>query len=120
MVMNSDGSGQTDLMPTSNLSSVEPDFSPDSSKIVFRHFEPQWEYVYMCKGRRATIVGSDASEKLKGTKNADTIVGNGGKDKIYGRGGNDRLSGGPGKDTLVGGKGKDKLSGGPGKDKVKQ
>ena len=69
--------------------------------------EPSWEYVYKCAGRRATIVGDDGKDKIKGTKKADVIVGNGGKDKIRGRGGNDRICGGKGKDKLIGGKGKD-------------
>ena len=80
-----------------------------------------WEYIYRCGKRRATIVGDDGPEKIKGTKKADVIVGNGGKDKLKGRGGNDRLCGGAGKDVLIGGAGKkDRLIGGPGKDKQKQ
>jgi Ca2+-binding RTX toxin-like protein len=81
---------------------------------------PSWEYVYNCAGRRATIVGSDSKDKIKGTKKADVIVSNGGKDRIRGRGGNDRICGGRGKDTLIGGAGKDRLLGGKGKDKVVQ
>jgi len=127
-----------------------PAFSPDATKIAFHAYgfgsdsdifvmgadgsspldlstqanptdrDPHWEYVYMCKKRRATIVGDDGPEALKGTKKADVIVGNGGDDTIKGRGGNDRLCGGAGRDRLLGGKGKDRLVGGPGKDKVKQ
>ena len=128
-----------------------PSFSPDASKIAFHAYSfgpdrdiylmdatgsppldlspaatpgdsnPHWEYIYRCSKRRATIVGDDGPEKIKGTKKADVIVGNGGKDKIKGRGGNDRICGGAGKDTLIGGAGKkDKLVGGPGKDKEKQ
>jgi Tol biopolymer transport system component len=83
--------------------------------------DPHWEYVYMCAKRRATIVGDDGPETIKGTKKADVIVGNGGNDKIKGKGGNDRICGGRGKDTLIGGPGaKDRLVGGPGKDKEKQ
>ncbi len=124
-------------------------FSPDGTKIVFASYEGMgsgelflvgadggaitpltpgvasrdgsWEYIYRCGKRRATIVGDDGPEKIKGTKKADVIVGNGGKDKIKGRGGNDRLCGGAGKDVLIGGAGKkDRLIGGPGKDKQKQ
>jgi Tol biopolymer transport system component len=94
------------------------DLSPQASP---RDDWPRWEYIYMCGKRRATIVGDDGPDVLKGTKKPDVIVGNGGNDKIKGRGGNDRLCGGRGKDTLVGGAGrKDRLIGGPGKDKVKQ
>lgn len=94
------------------------DLSPDPST---QDNTPRWEYIYMCAKRRATIVGDDGPEVLKGTKKADVIVGNGGKDKIKGKGGNDRLCGGRGKDILIGGAGrKDRLIGGPGKDKLKQ
>src|SRR5262249_5930314 len=87
-----------------------PAFSPDATKIVFNAYDlssnfsiylmdagggpakdlspatkpqdsdPHWEYIYMCKKRRATIVGDDGPEVIKGTKKADVIVGNGGND----------------------------------------
>jgi Ca2+-binding RTX toxin-like protein len=77
--------------------------------------DPDFESVYVCGGRRATSIGTNSGEKLKGTKRADVIVGNGGNDKIKGKGGNDRICGGAGKDKLVGGKGaKDRCVGGPG------
>ena len=87
-----------------------------------------------CAGKRATIVGSPRSDRLKGTRRADVIVALGGNDRIAaGRGndlicagngndridgglGNDRLYGQNGKDTLGGASGKDQLSGGGGKD----
>ena len=93
------------------------DLSPDSTT---NDNSPRWEYVYMCKKRRATIVGDDGPDLIRGTKRADVIVGNAGNDRIKGKGGNDRICGGRGKDRLIGGKGKDRLVGGPGKDKVKQ
>jgi Tol biopolymer transport system component len=94
------------------------DLSPDSAT---NDNSPHWEYVYMCAKRRATIVGDDGPEVIKGTKRADVIVGNGGTDRIKGKGGNDRICGGRGRDVLIGGAGrKDRLIGGPGKDKVKQ
>ena len=80
-----------------------------------------------CGGRPGTIIGSDAGEKLKGTKRADVIVAGGGKDVVTGLAGSDLICGGPSSDTLKGGKGNDKLfgeaendtlKGGPGKDKV--
>ena len=83
--------------------------------------DPSWQYIYRCGKRRATIVGDDGPEKIKGTKKRDVIVGNGGRDVIKGRGGNDVLCGGRGKDVLIGGPGKkDRLIGGPGRDKEKQ
>jgi len=81
---------------------------------------PTWEYIYKCAGKRATIVGDDGKDKIKGTKKADVIVANGGADTVSGRGGNDRICGGRGKDKLTGGDGKDKLLGGKGKDQQVQ
>jgi Tol biopolymer transport system component len=128
-----------------------PAFSPDTTKIAYtgqtaslgseillvgagggpisglsqtanpRDYGPHWEYIYMCGKRRATIVGGDEPDVLKGTKKPDVIVGNGGNDRIKGKGGNDRICGGLGRDRLIGGAGrKDRLIGGPGKDRIKQ
>ena len=96
-----DGSGQTDLTTT---------VVPGSD------FSPSWESVERCGKRRATIVGDDGPDKIKGTKKGDVIVANAGKDKVFGRGGNDLICLGRGKDKAVGGKGTDKCVGGPGKD----
>jgi uncharacterized delta-60 repeat protein len=80
-----------------------------------------------CGGKRATIVGTRRSERLKGTRRNDVIVALGGNDKIAGgRGndiicagdGNDTVSGESGKDRLFGQNGKDRLSGGDGNDTV--
>jgi Ca2+-binding RTX toxin-like protein len=81
-----------------------------------------------CKGKQATIVGTNGADQITGTRAADVIVGVGGNDKLSGIAGNDLICGGAGKDTLKGGKGNDKLygqkgkdtlKGGPGKDKLK-
>jgi uncharacterized delta-60 repeat protein len=80
-----------------------------------------------CGGKRATIVGTKRSERLKGTRRNDVIVALGGNDKIAaGRGndiicagsGNDTVSGDSGKDRLFGQSGKDRLSGGDGNDTI--
>jgi uncharacterized delta-60 repeat protein len=81
-----------------------------------------------CAGKKATIIGTNGKNKLKGTKKRDVIDALGGKDQVKGLKGNDLICGGKGKDKLLGGPGKDKLLGeagkdillgGPGKDKVK-
>jgi CSLREA domain-containing protein len=96
---------------------------PQSSACDIGAFE-----LTQCRGRTATIVGTNGPDKLKGTKRADVIAAFGGKDKVSGLKGNDVICGGPGKDKLNGGKGNDKLygeagkdtlKGGPGKDKLK-
>jgi hypothetical protein len=78
----------------------------------------------VCKGRRATIVGSGS---IRGTAADDVIVGSDGPDRIDGGGGNDRICagrgrdrarGGPGRDLLFGGLGRDRLSGGAGRDRL--
>jgi Ca2+-binding RTX toxin-like protein len=81
-----------------------------------------------CKGKAATIVGTNGPDTLTGTPAADVIAALGGNDKASGLAANDTICGGAGKDTLKGGKGNDKLlgeagkdtlKGGPGKDKLK-
>ncbi|MBN2113892.1 MAG: hypothetical protein JW785_07185, partial [Acidimicrobiia bacterium] len=78
-----------------------------------------------CRGRPATIVGSEGDDVLVGTAGPDVIVGLGGDDVLTGGGGrdvlcggdgDDLLRGGPGRDVLVGGEGADRLTGGPGID----
>jgi Tol biopolymer transport system component len=145
MVMNADGSGVKNLTNTPAIDEFAPVYSPDGTKIAFSRADTgqdvyvinpdgsgqapmiagpaddspsDWEPVYKCAGRRATIVGSDAAERLKGTKRADVIVANAGNDRVAGRGGNDRICGGKGKDKLSGGKGRDRMLGGPGKDRL--
>jgi uncharacterized delta-60 repeat protein len=72
-----------------------------------------------CAGKKATIIGTNGPDKLKGTKKRDVIAGLGGKDTIKGLGGNDLICGGKGKDKLLGGPGNDKLLGQQGKDFLK-
>jgi predicted extracellular nuclease len=71
-----------------------------------------------CLGEPATIVGTDAAEKLTGTDGRDVIVGRGGDDLIVAAGGHDLVCGGPGDDRLYGNNGKDRLAGGTGDDEV--
>ena len=69
-----------------------------------------------CRGRPATIVGTDRNDRIKGGPGPDVIAGLGGDDVIRGEQGNDVLCGGYGDDELVGVAGNDRLSGGPGND----
>jgi Ca2+-binding RTX toxin-like protein len=80
-----------------------------------------------CKGKPATIVGTEGNDVRTGTPGADVMLGLGGNDNFSGLAGNDLICGGAGKDNLKGGKGKDtllgqkgndKLNGGGGKDKL--
>lgn len=100
-----------------------------------------------CGGKRATLVGTTAADRLVGTSRADVIVtgpgndvvrgaggndlvcggtgrdvldGQAGNDRLFGQDGADTLRGGYGADVLVGGAGRDVLSGGPGRDVLRQ
>ena len=53
------------------------------------------------------IVGSRHADILKGFGGSDTLLGLGGRDKLHGNAGNDILSGGAGSDVLTGGAGRD-------------
>jgi Ca2+-binding RTX toxin-like protein len=69
-----------------------------------------------CFGKRATLVGTQGNNTIRGTRRADVIVAKGGNDRINGRGGNDRICGGGGADTMNGAAGGDRVSGGSGAD----
>ena len=78
-----------------------------------------------CRGRAATITGSGAGDRLRGTAGDDVIAGLGGDDTVLGAAGNDVVCGGAGNDRLnsdggddhlVGGSGDDVLQGGAGND----
>jgi Ca2+-binding RTX toxin-like protein len=71
-----------------------------------------------CMGRRATIVGTRGSDRIRGTARADVIVAKGGNDEIEGRGGNDRICAGKGRDQVTGGGGNDRIKGGAGADLI--
>jgi Ca2+-binding RTX toxin-like protein len=80
-----------------------------------------------CKGRPATIVGTDGDDFLRGTSRRDVIVARNGHDGVYAGGGKDlicgggradTLKGGPGDDVIVGGLGWDGIYGGAGTDRV--
>jgi Tol biopolymer transport system component len=146
-VMAADGSGPVNITNTPGVQDEGPAFSGDGTRIAFHRVvsgesfnlltmsatgggevvlasgpaeesTAKWETLYLCGGRRATIVGSDAGATIRGTKKADVIVANGGRDKVSGGGGKDRICGGNGKDKLKGGAGSDRLFGQAGKDKL--
>jgi uncharacterized delta-60 repeat protein len=71
-----------------------------------------------CAGKKATIVGTKRSDKLKGTRRADVIVTLGGNDKVDGGRGNDLICAGDGNDNVKGSSGNDRLFGQNGKDKA--
>jgi hypothetical protein len=75
--------------------------------------------VAKCQGKNVTISGSDAGEKVRGTKAADVINAQGGNDTVVGRRGNDTVCGGKGKDTIGGGAGRDRLNGESGADLIR-
>jgi Ca2+-binding RTX toxin-like protein len=72
-----------------------------------------------CKGRRATIVGSQGSDEIQGTDGRDVVLALGGNDKVKTGRGKDLVCGGNGDDKVKGGKGADELHGDDGDDKAK-
>jgi Ca2+-binding RTX toxin-like protein len=72
----------------------------------------------MCRGERATIVGTSGDDTIIGTEKADVIWGGPGDDKIYGGLGNDIVCGGAGDDLIHGGRGNDWLDGDAGTDRA--
>jgi Ca2+-binding RTX toxin-like protein len=72
----------------------------------------------MCRGKPATIVGTDGNDVINGTEKADVIWSGPGDDTIYGGLGNDVICGGAGDDLIHGGRGNDWLDGDAGTDRV--
>ena len=72
-----------------------------------------------CDGLKATIVGSDKSQTMFGTKQDDVIMAKGGVDRIFGMGGDDVICAGPGNDVVDGGAGRDRIFGAYGNDELK-
>lgn len=64
-----------------------------------------------CRGRKATIVGTQLGDVLRGTDGRDVIVGYGGHDKIIAKKGNDLICAGLGRDRVFGGAGRDRIFG---------
>ncbi len=73
----------------------------------------------LCRGERATIVGTDGPDTLIGTEGFDVIVGLGGNDTIVGLGGSDVICGGDGNDNIRGGRGQDIIFGEAGNDTIR-
>jgi len=72
-----------------------------------------------CRGKAATVIGTNAADKLSGTPGADLIAALGGNDTVTALGGNDVVCGGKGADLLTGGPGSDFLTGQKGNDKLR-
>ena len=72
---------------------------------------------FSCGGLAATMVGTKAGERIKGTAKRDVIFAHGGADRINAGPGKDVVCGGPGRDLISGGKGSgDRCNGGAGRD----
>lgn len=81
-------------------------------------FEAKTGLGHACAGKRATIVGDDGDNKIKGTAGKDIIVTLGGSDDVRAQGGKDVVCLGKGVDTANGGSGGDIIRGGSGKDTI--
>jgi Ca2+-binding RTX toxin-like protein len=71
-----------------------------------------------CRGKEATIIGTEGADQITGSHLADVIIGLGGDDRVSGLRGNDVICGGTGNDTLEGRVGNDQLYGQEGDDKL--
>ncbi len=64
------------------------------------------------------VIGTDASDMMRGNGEGNEFLGNGSADELYGEGGKDTLRGGAGNDTLSGGAESDFLFGDDNDDKL--
>jgi RTX calcium-binding nonapeptide repeat (4 copies) len=113
-----DNDGFGDETQDTNLSSCAPGTTPPPAGTPPPGSPPGTPPV-TCKGRVATIVGTNGSDVRSGSLGQDVIAGLGGNDTLSGIAGNDVICGGGGKDLLKGGKGNDKLYGQKGNDALK-
>jgi hypothetical protein len=109
-----DKDGLGDETQDTNLSSCAPGTTPTGPAPTLPSGAPA-----TCRGKPATIVGTNGSDVRTGSQGQDVIVALGGNDTLSGLAGNDVICAGAGKDTLRGGKGKDSLLGQKGKDTLK-
>ncbi len=72
-----------------------------------------------CRGKPATIVGTEKRERLVGTSHRDVIAAGGGGDRIVSKGGNDLICAGGGADQVVAGGGRDAVYGEGGHDLIR-
>ena len=69
-----------------------------------------------CNGRRATHVGTESGDRIRGTPFGDVVVSQGGNDEITTYGGTDWVCAGPGADTVFTGPAADRIWGERGAD----
>ena len=108
-----DNDGLGDETQDTNLSSCPPGTTPIGPAPTLPSGAPA-----TCRGKPATIVGTNGSDARTGSQGQDVIVALGGNDKLSGLAGNDVICGGKGNDTLKGGAGNDFLGGQKGNDKL--
>jgi Ca2+-binding RTX toxin-like protein len=72
------------------------------------------EPIPSCRGKPATIVGTDGDDVIQGTAERDVIWAGLGDDTVHGGLGSDLICGGPGTDLVDGGRGNDFVDGGAG------
>lgn len=71
-----------------------------------------------CMGERATMVGTNGTQRLVGTNGVDVIVARGGSDYVLGKGSADLICAGGGADHVDAGEGQDRVKGGGGNDSL--
>jgi Ca2+-binding RTX toxin-like protein len=71
-----------------------------------------------CKGQKATKVGTDGDDVIRGTGGRDVIVAKGGNDQIFSGENQDLVCAGDGDDFVDSGGGTDKVQGGSGNDTI--
>jgi len=88
--------------------------------LLFEPFTPEVRTAALqCGGKRVTILGTPANDRIVGRAGSDVIYGDSGNDRILGgASGNDRICGGPGDDRIEGTKGNDRLYGEAGNDRL--
>jgi Ca2+-binding RTX toxin-like protein len=99
---------------------LEVDTAPLAAPVLDNNDDPVVDNngnpVYIYTG--LSILGSNRSDVIEGTRGNDQICGQNGNDRIDGFEGNDDIQGNNGNDTLIGGSGDDEIYGGNGSDSL--
>lgn len=90
----------------------------DGTRVDIREYPVRISRGGWCDGKKATLLGSPADDRLIGTAGADVIVSFGGRDRIVAKGGDDLICAGPGRDRVSGGAGHDVIFGEGGNDRL--
>lgn len=111
-------SGNATNTATVSSDQKDPNATNDSASVTTRVLAKAKAPSATCRGARATVVGTAASEELNGTGGPDVIVARGGNDVVFSGAGRDLICAGGGADRVNAGSAADRVLGDAGRDRL--